>query len=99
MTPLSANQCLVSTRIPSLTCGIWPKRREASILLTVSPTNCWTMLSVTATWKQATPPCSRDPRCRGIEPGEFYYEYHDGRAVHPVGFCKDQDGHHLPDFP
>jgi len=52
-----------------------------------------TMLRMTSTWKQATEPipCARDPRCRGIEPAEFYFELDFGRAVHAVGFCKDRD--------
>jgi hypothetical protein len=52
-------------------------------------------------WKQATAlhPCTKDPRCRGIQPGEFYVELDDGRAVHAVGFCVDSDGKRLPPFP
>lgn len=58
------------------------------------------MLSVTATWKQASQPlpCSRDPRCWGIQPGEFYFEQ-DGQALHAVGFCRDRNGNRLPAFP
>ena len=56
---------------------------------------------MTATWKQAiTPiPCARDPRCRGIQAGEFYFEREDGRAIHALGACRDRDGKILPVFP
>jgi len=59
------------------------------------------MLRVNATWKQATVPrpCARDPRCRGILVGEFFSEHDDGRAVHAVGFCRDNQGKVLPAFP
>ena len=46
------------------------------------------MLGVTSTRKQATAslPCARDPRCRGIQAGEFYFgqaDWQDGR----LAFC------------
>jgi hypothetical protein len=66
-----------------------------------SPTNRVTMPSVTTTWKQATTPlpCARDPRCRGIQAGEFCVELDNGRTVHAVGFCRDHHGNRLPNFP
>lgn len=46
-----------------------------------------------AKWKQATQDrvCSLDG-CRGIRAGEFYFELPDGRAIHPIGACRDTEG-------
>ncbi len=44
-------------------------------------------------------PCARDPRCRGIQTGEFYHEFEDVGAIHAVGFCRDSEDRKLPAFP
>src|SRR5438128_8710924 len=82
-----------------LVCSVW----SLSILQQIdcSPANGTTIPRVKATWKQATTPlpCARDPRCRGIQTGEFYFEHSDGRAVHAIGACRDRRGKLLPAFP
>jgi hypothetical protein len=44
-------------------------------------------------------PCARDPRCQGIEVGEFYFGHLNGTTLHAVGSCRDRDGKLLPVFP
>ncbi len=47
----------------------------------------------------AAMPCSANPECVGIKPGEWAWFREDGRVLHATGFCKDTDGNRiLPRF-